>query len=77
MLLSIFYNQNPTLEKHFLDAVVDVFETYPNYNYLITRTKPYNPAGRNQTEEEAAQIAQQIEKFLDDRGIIYLKFAGE
>lgn len=77
LLLSIFYNQNPVLEKHFTDAVMDVFNDYTNYNFLITRTKPYNPVGRNQTEEEATQIGKKIEDFLYNKGIIYLNYTGE
>lgn len=74
--LGIFYNTDPALDEHFEHTVMNVFNTYNNNNYLIKRIKPYNPVGRNQTEEESNKIGEKIRTFLDDRGIIYLEANG-
>ena len=49
--LSILYNNDPALTENFNASVMDVFNSYQNMNYLVLRTKPYNPSGRLQTEE--------------------------
>ena len=66
LLLSIFYNQTPVLGESFNKVVYDVFNSYNNMNYLIHRTKPYNPSGRMQTEEESNALAQPMINLLAD-----------
>ena len=47
--LSIFYNHDPSLTENFNKSVMDVFNYYNNVNYLLLRTKPYNPIGIHQS----------------------------
>ena len=70
--LGIFYNQNPVLGRHYESLVMDVFNTYDNLNFFINRKKPYNPVGRNQTEEEAKEIDERIKTFCQQHDISYL-----
>lgn len=70
--LGIFYNQNPVLGRHYESLVMDVFNTYDNLNFFINRKKPYNPVGRNQTEEEAKEIDESIKTFCQKHDISYL-----
>lgn len=70
--LGVFYNQNPVLGPHYEHLVMDVFNTYDNVNYFINRKKPYNPVGRNQTEEEAKEIDERIKTFCQQHDISYL-----
>lgn len=70
--LGIFYNQNPVLGRHYESLVMDVFNTYDNLNFFINRKKPYNPIGRNQTEEEAKEIDERIKTFCQKHDISYL-----
>lgn len=70
--LGIFYNQNPVLGRHYESLVMDVFNTYDNLNFFINRKKPYNPIGRNQTEEEAKEIDERIKNFCQQHDISYL-----
>lgn len=70
--LGIFYNQNPVLGRHYESLVMDVFNTYDNLNFFINRKKPYNPVGRNQTEEEAKEIDDRIKIFCQEHDISYL-----
>ena len=53
-----------------------VYNTYENINFFITRAKPYNPKGRNQTAEESDQLSTKIRKLYDDLGIIYTDILG-
>lgn len=70
--LGVFYNQNPVLGRHYESLVMDVFNTYDNLNFFINRTRPYNPVGRNQTEEEAKEIDNRIKAFCQEHDISYL-----
>lgn len=75
--LSIFYNHDPLLTENFNSSVMDVFNGYKNVNFLITRTKPYNPIGRQQTEKESDDMKKPIIDLLTQRGITYQEVPGE
>lgn len=77
LLLSIFYNSNPILGDNFNTLVADVFHSYNNVNYLLTRTKPYNPSGRHQTEEESKALEQPMRQLLKDWNVEYKDALGE
>jgi hypothetical protein len=68
ILLGCIYNK--TLTK-FDDLVLELFNQYENFNYVITRTKEYNPSGRMQTEEEAKEIDKVTVGVLNKFGIPY------
>lgn len=69
--LSIIYNENPALGEHFNKVVLNVFNTYENFNYYVQRVKPYNPKGRNQTEAESDALGQPIKDLLNTSNIRY------
>lgn len=50
---------------------LDYFNQYDNLNFFIERTHPYQPSGRNQTEEQAAVVGDKIRNMLDDLKIPY------
>lgn len=75
--LSIFYNNDEKLTENFNLSVMDVFNSYNNLNYLLLRTKPYNPSGRLQTEEESDALKQPIINLLKERNIDYTEKNGE
>jgi hypothetical protein len=74
--LGLIYNNNPALDQNFTNVVMNVFNTYDNHNYYITRVKPYNPKGRNQTEEESDALAKPILFLLIDNNIPHTMVAG-
>lgn len=74
--LGVFYNSNPILNDNYTNTVMAIFNQYENYNYFIRRLKKYNPAGRNQTEEEAKAIDVSMLKFMNTCGIIYSTVPG-
>jgi hypothetical protein len=44
---------------------------------LVCRTKPYNPKGRLQSEEESDALKQPMMKLLKDRKILYSVVNGD
>jgi adenylate kinase family enzyme len=50
------------------DSSIDIF---------LKRVKPYNPNGRNQTEDEAKQIDIEMRKALEDQKVKLLEFDGD
>jgi len=76
LLLSIQYNQSAISRTNFNNYVLDVFNSYNNLNYYLTRVKEYNQNGRFQTEEESNEISNEIKKLLDDYGIEYKRKDG-
>ena len=64
LLLSALYNEDPVLGEDFNKVVNNVFKSYDNMNYLVLRTKPYNPIGRRQTEEESDALAKPMMDLL-------------
>ena len=75
--LSIIYNHNPALGEAFNEVVFSIFNTYNNLNYYINRVKPYNPAGRNQTEEESDALNAPIKRLLSEYNISYTEINGD
>ena len=74
--LGVFYNNNPTLDDNYTNTVMAIFNQYENYNYFVRRLKKYNPAGRNQTEEQAKEIDVLMYKFMDTHNITYTVVPG-
>lgn len=74
--MSIHYAHEDRLTDNFTRTVLDVFNSYTNMNYLITRVVPYDSNGRYQTESEADQIAEDIQRLLQDHGIQYVSRKG-
>ena len=75
--LSILYNNDPRLTGNFNLSVMDVFNSYRNMNFCLNRTKPYNPAGRLQTEEESDALAEPLKNLLEAWGIFYEEAPGD
>lgn len=75
--LSIFYNQDKVLGEDFNRTVMNVFNSYNNLNYLLLRTKPYNPVGRLQTEAESDALKQPMINLLMNRNINYSEKNGD
>lgn len=74
--LSIFYNNDAVLGEDFNKTVMNVFNSYNNLNYLLLRVKPYNEAGRHQTERESDELKQPMIDLLHDRKIEYTEHSG-
>lgn len=55
----------------YTQMALDYFNQYDNLNFFIERTHPYQPSGRNQTEEQAAQVGNMILNTLNRLEIPY------
>ncbi len=77
LFLSVIY-ANPAIDKDaFSKLIMDECGNYTNINFLIARTKKYNPCGRNQTEEEANQLGIKIKRALDEYNIPFEAVKGD
>lgn len=71
LILCIVYNNDETLGEDFDKTVRNVFNSYDNRNYLLTRKHTYEDEGRLQNEEEALEVRKQIINVLDTMNITY------
>lgn len=77
LFLSILYNEDSILGEDFNRVVCNVFNSYNNINYLLYRTKKYNPIGRHQSEEESDALYTPLKNLLNDYKIEYKSYPGE
>lgn len=71
LILCIVYNNDETLGEDFDKTVRNVFDSYDNKNYLLTRKHTYEDEGRFQNEEEALEVRKQIINALNKLNISY------
>ena len=76
IILSSFYANDPVLGQEFDALCTKVFDSYDSMNVFINRVKPYNPAGRFQTESESDQLATDLFAFLNEHGIACRHYGG-
>lgn len=77
ILLSCFYGKDdPRLGEEFDALVRKVSGYYTSLNAFIDRVKPYNPAGRFQTEQESDEVAKSLAKLLDEYGVAVKHYPG-
>ena len=68
--LSILYNNDKRINKNdFSNVVMDVFNSFENVNYVMTRKYAYIENGRNQTEKESDDIQKNMMQLLLDKNI--------
>lgn len=71
LLLNLNYVVPAYLPKTFRELVFELWDTYDNKNFFINRSKAYVTAGRNQTEEEAKKLDQDILDMLEAKRFRY------
>lgn len=71
IVLSIIYNKNNYLTDNFNKTVMDVFNSYTNKNYLLTRNHSYENEGRFQNEDEAYDVRIKLITELNNLNIPY------
>lgn len=77
LFLSALYNTDKALGEDFNNVVLNVFNSYDNFNVFIQRIKPYNPIGRNQTAEESDALALELKNKLQEKNIPYFCINGD
>ena len=76
LFLNILYNNSELLGEDFNKLVIKIFKSYNNINFFLTRVKPYNPVGRNQTEEESDKLSNILYQLMEKYNIDYTKLQG-
>lgn len=72
VITACYNNISPKPIKGLSQMAIEAFNEYQNINIFLNRAKSYNPNGRNQTEEEADKISDEIRQILDDNHIDYV-----
>jgi hypothetical protein len=75
LLLSLYYQKNES--ESFFDLILSKHNEFNNYNFFIKRKKPYSTIGRNQTEEEAKIIDNDLKKILNQNNIKFINIDGK
>lgn len=76
LFLSAYYNEfvcAEPLPETFRNLVIDLWWTYDSIDIFLTRSKAYNPKGRNQTEEEAVKIDTTLKAMMKGVGIPFIE----
>lgn len=75
LLSYLYYDEEKSFYSKdvFKNLVTDVFDKYPNYNFLLTRNGDhrFEQEGRVQTYEQSLHIDHKIKNFLDDHKYKY------
>ena len=73
IILSAIYNEDDVLGETFNQVVLNVFNSYRNFNVLLTRKHEYQNEGRIHDEIEAANIRRHLVSKLEEYHISYSK----
>jgi len=57
--------------KNCKPLLLEIFSSYDNYNFMLTRPETYSEIGRNQTLEEAKLIDDAVTNVLTDNDVDY------
>lgn len=71
LVLTTLYNHDEDIEPEFTQMVLKKFNEFDNFNFLLSRKKPYMKIGRSQTEEEAKELDAKITSVLNNFNIKY------
>ncbi len=72
----LYNNKYGNKSKALDELCLEEFNRYNNLNYFIHRKKKYNPNGRNQTEQQSDEIAQELLQILKDNEIEFKEVDG-
>ncbi len=75
LVLIILYNKS--LSKTFDHLILEIFNSYNNKNFFLTRKKKYMRKGRLQTLEQAEELDRLTKELLDSNSIGYDTVTGE
>ena len=72
ILLGINYMASTAYDKSLEQLIVDVFNSYDNYNFFLNRSHEYIQVGRNESEQESDILATKIKSVLVKYDIPYV-----
>lgn len=78
LFIQSYYTEkyNFPYKKELKQLISKVYSMNTNMNYFVNRSKPYNPKGRFQTEEQSNQISNEMKKYLIDNSIQFKEIKG-
>lgn len=77
LLFNILYNNDDKiLGEDFNKVVLNMFNSYDNRNFILTRHHKYENEGRRQNEEESAEVRNKLVKLMFDLKIPYRRFTS-
>lgn len=82
LIMSVVYNRaygNPDKviwNTAYEYLIRETFHSYNNFNILLNRVKPFNPNGRNETEEQAKEFDKMFKEYLDMIDMPYIRLDG-
>lgn len=76
LLLGLVY-QKPEYYRMFEPFVMEVFNSYDNHSFLLSRDFEYQAAGRNQTAEQAIGVDQDIKELLNRKQVSYQQVTND
>lgn len=82
LIMSVVYNRaygNPdkvVWNTAYEYLIRETFHSYNNFNILLNRVKPFNPNGRNETEEQAKEFDKMFKEYLDMIDMPYIRLDG-
>lgn len=77
IILSAFYANDPVLGEEFDKLATKVAKSYDTVDIFLNRIKPYNEAGRFQTEEESDALSVDLRLFLKEHDVPYTMYDGD
>lgn len=78
ILLGLYYNKaSSAADYHFKQFLVETYKAKNNLTVFLKRRKGYNPNGRNQTEDEAVQIDNDLKYIMHYHDIPYIEIDGD
>ncbi|RWI06804.1 MAG: hypothetical protein EOQ89_03480 [Mesorhizobium sp.] len=77
LLLGLVYVNERFRKAWFHNAVRGAFDLYDNVLFLLERTKPYQPVGRNQTAQEAVLLDHFIADMLKAEGHPFTRIVAD
>ena len=78
LLISGFYNSpSKRLGQGFMQMLLELVDSYDNYNVVIERVRPYDKIGRFQSEYEANRMGIDILDYLDELDVKYDRIPGD
>lgn len=76
--LGLVYLKPGALGDHFPPLVMELFNKYDNYNFLLNRGFEYYPVGRNQQDlETAVEFDNKVKSLLDEWHVPFTEMLGD
>lgn len=75
--LGLCYLKEGVFTDSFPNLVMEVYQKFNNFNFLLSRNVKYNPVGRNQkTEEEAREFDHRVQSLLAKYNMSFDQIVG-